>query len=345
MTLVFSVEIYLNQITFKKVGVVQPSISVSIAKNNPEVLWTSEDKVHDGQSIKIDRAYQIMVTTDVFDAINSWKFGINLTMIKDQVPLGACTFEFKPLIASALASCGASPFISNQGAIRDFQKEIVAIISFNVRIIYYPGSEHRNTVEIFLTRPLEREPPHDTYFKPLLQSSSSASKHSSSSLEISVDMVSASDTESDLLGTNNSYRNASEANRSRLEAATKNLTSQLASIKRASNQASPRTTNTNNNNNNDNNSTYASYTKTTNTSTVYTINNDNHGTTSNNNTTSHISANNTSNNFTSSRKNASDIHHVQISTSTLNSTLGKSSKVVSADNHSLFEEDDFLSYD
>lgn len=345
MTLVFSVEIYLNQIIFKKVGVVQPSISVSIAKNNPEILWTSEDKVHDGQSILIDRAYQIMVTTDVFDAINSWKFGINLTMIKDQVPLGTCTFEFKPLIASALASCGASPFISNQGAIRDFQKEIVAIISFNARIIYYPGSEHKNTVEIFLSRPLEREPPHDTYFKPLLQSSASVSQKSSSSLSISVDMISASDTESDLLGTHNSYRDASEANKSRLEAATKNFNSQITSIKRASTQASPRINNDNDNNKTNENNNYISFTKTTNTSTIHTMNTDNNNNSisSNNSTASHISSNNASNNFSSSKKLASDIHHVQISTSTLNSALGKSSKVISTDNHFSLEDDDFVS--
>ena len=229
MSLVFSVELFLNQVSFKKVGLVQPSIAAQIGKSNSVVLWTNEDKVHDGESIKINRAFQVMFTTDVFDAINSWKFGLNLTMPKDQVALGACTFEFKPLIASALANCGASPYISIQGSFKNFRKEIIAVISFDVRLVYYPGSEHTTEVEIFLTKQLDREPPHDNYFRPQLQSSSS--RYSVSS-DISVDTFSTSEQESDLLGTHSSYRNASDANRARLEAANKNLTSQIAAIRK-----------------------------------------------------------------------------------------------------------------
>lgn len=373
MSLVFSVEIYLNQISFKNVGVVQPSISVSIDKNNPQILWTSENKVNDAQSITIGRAYQIMVTTDVFDAINSWKFGINLTMNKDQVPLGTCTFEFKPLIASALATCHSSPTISSQGAIRDFQKEIVAVISFNARVVYYPGSEHKQTVEIFLSRPLKREPPHDTYYKPQLQNSSNAfqrsqsnssiSHNNASNSSISVSM-SASEADSDLLGSHSSYRNASEATRFQREQISKeNFLSQIASAKKESNKTQQSTLHrssiVNDEDNDDDNNNNVSYTKTTNTTTVYnsisqtstnnaTTNNDNsssHSSTNNkaSNSTSHTSTNNTSSNLSSSRRKASETPHVQISAhSGLTSTLDKTSKVISTENHSTFIDEDFF---
>ena len=52
------------------------------------------------------------------------------------------------------------------------------------------------------------------------------------SSDISVDTFSTSEQESDLLGTHSSYRNASDANRARLEAANKNLTSQIAAIRK-----------------------------------------------------------------------------------------------------------------
>ena len=230
MSLVFSVDIFINQINFKKVGMITPSISATVAKNNPVVLWTSEDKVKDGDKIELNKGFQIMVTTDVFGAIDAWPFQLNLTMPSDQVALGTCTFEFKSMVASALAACGSSPYVSIQGAFRDHVRAEIASISFDTRVIYYPGTEHTQMVEIIVSKPLERAPPHDQFFQPRMEGSSSASGIHESGSNLSVETLSSSGSE--LLGTQTSFRRASEVNKSKLESATKNISSQLASSPR-----------------------------------------------------------------------------------------------------------------
>lgn len=235
MSLVFSLEIFLNQIEFHKIGMVIPSISVTLAKTGPAVLWTAEDKVKDGEIIQIDRPLQIMFTTDVFSAIDSWPFQVNLTMPTDQVPLGTCTFEFKPLLASALAACGASPYLSIQGVFRNQKRAEIATISFDTRILYYPGTEHNTTVEIVLNRPMTQPPPREDYYRPDLGNSSSISASGAAS-NASVETItdSQNDSGSSHLGDHCSFKNASEANKAKLAAATDALNSQNSMMRRNS---------------------------------------------------------------------------------------------------------------
>jgi hypothetical protein len=68
MSLVFSLDLFFNQVNFRHVGTITPSISVAIAENDPVVLWTHDTKVKDGDNFEIRRGYQVMVTTDVFRA-------------------------------------------------------------------------------------------------------------------------------------------------------------------------------------------------------------------------------------------------------------------------------------
>jgi hypothetical protein len=171
MTLVFSVEFSFTEIDFRKVGVVLPSISVSIGGNDPVLLWTPDDKVQDGTTMQINRAYQVMVTADVFQAIDTWPISLNLTMARDQVALGKATYEFRSLLASALTHCGASQFVTIQASMRDFRGEIAALLTFETRIIYYPGSEHRDTVEIIVSQPLQAFPPHQEFYSPRMAES------------------------------------------------------------------------------------------------------------------------------------------------------------------------------
>lgn len=233
MSLVFSLDIFINQINFRKIGVVTPSISATVAKNNPVVLWSSEDKVKDGDKVELNKGFQIMVTSDVFTAIDAWPFQLNLTMPSDQVALGTCTFEFKSMVASALAACGSSPYVSIQGSFKNHTRAEIATISFDARVLYYPGTEHTDMVEIIVSKPLERAPPHDQFFQPRLEgsSASAASVHDSGS-NLSVETLSSSGSE--LLGTQTSFRRASEVNRSKLDSATKNISSQMDSPRRKS---------------------------------------------------------------------------------------------------------------
>lgn len=210
---------------------IQPSISVHITKNVPQVLWICEDKMKDGDTIDINKGYQIMVTIDVFSATETWPFAINITMPYDQVALGTCSFEFKPLIASALAMCGCSPYISVQGSFRNHAKEEIATIAFDARVIYYPGSEHIDTVETIVTQSISENPPHDNFyqFRPESRSQSSSYDQSSSS-----HMAIETETESsdEVLGSHNNYHQASEANQQKLNASRSNLDHQLSSIGR-----------------------------------------------------------------------------------------------------------------
>lgn len=218
VSLVFSVEILLKQIKITKVGVVKPSLSVTIVKNNPRILWQADDTVQDGQDILIERAYQILVATDVFEATKTWKVGFNLTMQHDQVPLGTCTFECKSLIASALASCGASPSVSREGKFLDHHKDKAGELSFALRVIYFPGSEHRNDVEIILSRPIRNNPPEDTLYRHLLQMQTNSQNdfifsQSNSSVGNESSSLYTGEPDSALLGSNRNYKFASEANR------------------------------------------------------------------------------------------------------------------------------------
>lgn len=211
---------------------VVPSVSVTLAKTGPAVLWIADDKVKDGEIIQINRGLQIMITTDVFSAIDSWPFQVNLTMPTDQVPLGTCTFEFKSLLASALATCGSSPYLSIQGVFRDQKRAEIATISFDARILYYPGTEHNTTVEVVLDRPITRPPPRDDFYRPDLGNSSSklqtpsdndSGAASNASVETISDSRSNSSSHSSYLDGHDSFRKSSKANKSQLEAATQNL--------------------------------------------------------------------------------------------------------------------------
>ena len=151
MSLVFSVNIYLDELELKDIGMIQPSIRVSIANKGVNYLWKGKEKQRDGDIIAIDRAYQIMLTTNIFDAINEWKFQLQLTMAQDQVPLGTSTFDFKPLIASALQRYGESQCIPLKANFHEPKSNmIIATLKIKVKIIYHPGTEHEKPIEIFM---------------------------------------------------------------------------------------------------------------------------------------------------------------------------------------------------
>ena len=182
MSLVFSVNIYLKELELKDIGMIQPSICVSIANKGINYLWKGEEKYRDGEIINIDRAYQIMLTTNIFEAINQWKFQLLLTMARDQVPLGTSTFDFKPLIASALQRYGESVCIPLEANFHKMISNIIiATLKCKVKILYHPGTEHEKPVEIFMYQSIGSPISQDNHISPRtdIESPSNSSKDQS----------------------------------------------------------------------------------------------------------------------------------------------------------------------
>jgi hypothetical protein len=70
---------------------------------------------------------------------------------------------------------------------RNFSGDLIALLSFETRIIYYPGSEHSTTVEIIVSRPLQTDPPHKEFYSPRLRDSRTTSSSGSSASHLSVE--------------------------------------------------------------------------------------------------------------------------------------------------------------
>lgn len=165
MSLVFSVNVYLQDLKLIAVGLIQPSISVSIANKGMNVLWKSDGKVQDGDDLNIDKAYQLMLTSDVFKAIDQWKIRFSLTMAFDQVSLGTATFDFKPLVAGALQNYGSSscvPLIANFH--EPIKNTVIACLNLKAKVLYHPGTEHQSPVEIFMVQHIESPPPQENLY-------------------------------------------------------------------------------------------------------------------------------------------------------------------------------------
>jgi hypothetical protein len=146
-------------------------------------------------------------------------------MPADQVSLGVATFEFRSMIASALTNCGAGPFVPIQASFRDHKRSIIAVLSFDARVIYYPGSEHRAQAEIIVSRPLQSSqgPPHDELYDPRFGDQVQSSGRSASS--VSSHFSGSSSVASDLIGSHASIADARRANQAQLEQVTARMSS------------------------------------------------------------------------------------------------------------------------
>ena len=142
MSLVFSIELDVKSLSIAKKFKFIPSISLSVGDNDAVFLpWVPQNQ---NQNYEINKLYQIMIAVDVFKAVESWPFTISVAMQKDQVIVGSAKFEFKYLLASALALCGRSELKSLEATLLSKDNVEIGILCFDSLIEYFPGNEHKS---------------------------------------------------------------------------------------------------------------------------------------------------------------------------------------------------------
>lgn len=224
MSLVFTLDIEIKTLTLLGKTVFRPSISVSIEGANPTILPLDiEDNDEQKQFFEIRKIYQIMVTVDVFKAIDSWPFTFNVSMEHDEIIVASTTYELRPLIAAALANCGQSPKKEFEAKLRtrEGHKEIAAL-DVGLQAKYIPGNEHKKPVEIITSRQITAKQYNDSVFVPKKENSFEESGSSISSENVSIESISSESQDdftqnSSLLQGHESFKAAGDANRSKLE--------------------------------------------------------------------------------------------------------------------------------
>ncbi|EAX98638.1 hypothetical protein TVAG_403200 [Trichomonas vaginalis G3] len=232
MSLVFAVEIELKKLIIKADYIFDPQLSITVADNEPTAFpWEPDKDELENTSWDIKKTYQIMISTDLFNAIKSWPVSFNIGMKKDSVILGTTKYEFKPMLASALILIGRSKSKDIEAIMRDSNRKEVARLYLTATVEYFPGNEHSKTVEIIASQPLI-PPPNEKVFTPKLEDTQ---LHQSSGIEDSeVSILSSSssisthhnESESDksLLQGHSTFKTASEANKSKMNTMQKEST-------------------------------------------------------------------------------------------------------------------------
>ena len=251
MSLVFAVEVELKTLSLKQDVIYTPSLSIQISDNEETIFpWTPSDDEAENTNFDINKTYQIMVATDLFNAIKSWPIKFNVAMQQDQVITGSTTYEFKPMLASALALCGRSKSKALNAVLKDQNQKVAARLNVVVTVEYIPGNEHTETVEVIASQPIKVQEEAPKVYQPKMESVSttpedteiSQSDVSVNSLSSSYESRHSSTHDSSLLQGHSSFKAASQTNRSKLSSAQKTLQSTRSQqISRYQSTAGPNT--------------------------------------------------------------------------------------------------------
>ena len=236
MSLVFAVEVELKSLTIRSDVIYTPSLLIKISDNEETIFpWEPEEE---SQSFDINKTYQIMVSTDLFNAIKSWPITFSVAMRKDQIITGSSTYEFRPMLANALALCGRSKSKQINAILKDKNHKEAGRLNLVATIEYIPGNEHTQTVEVIASQPIKVRDQSQQAYQPKMESMPSSETIESTEIsqsDVSVHSINSSSTQNNnnnsssgvtdnsLLQGHSNFKSASQTNRSRLSTAQKTL--------------------------------------------------------------------------------------------------------------------------
>ena len=233
MSLVFAVEVELKTLSIRSDVIYTPSLSIKISDNEETIFpWEPEEE---SQTYDINKTYQIMVATDLFNAIKSWPITFSVSMAKDQIITGSTTYEFRPMLASALALIGRSKSKQINAILKDKNHKEAGRLNFVATVEYLPGNEHTQTVEVIASQPIKVYEQTQQTYQPKMESMPSSETIESTEIsesDVSVHSINSSShrnnsssavSDNSLLQGHSNFKSASQTNKSKLSTAQKTL--------------------------------------------------------------------------------------------------------------------------
>ena len=145
-TVACGLEVLIHKIEYLRIGSF-PSLTIIVDKYPPQTLVGYSREAKDGDVWIEEKAFQMRFVVDAFETCVSWPISFELVSPVETTALGKVTFEVKPLICDAIACHGSSPVVVQSATLRDFERREVAILSFEMRVIFFrmtmkrPGNE------------------------------------------------------------------------------------------------------------------------------------------------------------------------------------------------------------
>jgi hypothetical protein len=88
-----------------------------------------------------------MYVLDAFETCQSWPVTFELVSPVESTALGKCSFQVKPLICDAIAAHGSSPIACQSASLRHFEGNEVAVLDFELRVIFFKMCRKRAATE------------------------------------------------------------------------------------------------------------------------------------------------------------------------------------------------------
>jgi hypothetical protein len=149
----FGAELTIHQIAYLEISSF-PSLTLIADANPPQTLIPYSREAHNGETWAIEQTFQTMYVVDAFETCVTWPVTFELVSPVESTALGKCSFEVQPLICDAIAAHGSSPVASQSAVLRDFERREVAVLAFDLRIIFFKMCLKRAATETRHTRNL-----------------------------------------------------------------------------------------------------------------------------------------------------------------------------------------------
>jgi hypothetical protein len=142
----FGLEVVIHKIHYLKMDAF-PSLALVVEKNPLVTLIPYSREAHDGDKWREERMFQFMYVVDAFESCVSWPVSLELVSPFELTALGQCTYEVKPLICDAIAAQGSSPLVKQAAPLRNFTREQVARVDFDMRVVFFRMTRKRAAIE------------------------------------------------------------------------------------------------------------------------------------------------------------------------------------------------------
>jgi hypothetical protein len=145
-TVAFGLELLVHQVRYLDIGSF-PSLTLVVDNNPPQTLIAYSREAHTGDIWNLGEIFRAMYIVDAFETCVSWPVAFELVSPVESTALGKCSFEVKPLICDAIAAHGSSPVACQSAVLRDFERHEVAIVKFELRVIFFRMCQKRAATE------------------------------------------------------------------------------------------------------------------------------------------------------------------------------------------------------
>jgi hypothetical protein len=153
--IVFGLELLVKKIEYLKIQTF-PSLTLVLDTNPPLTLIPYSEEAKTGDVWRPNQIYQFMYVVDAFEKCVSCPISFELVSPFESTALGKCTYELKPLICDAIAAHGSSPVVCQTSTLRDFERHEVALMSFELRVIFFKMCRKRAAIERFHVKEIPR---------------------------------------------------------------------------------------------------------------------------------------------------------------------------------------------